>query len=150
MSDISKQINLLCEKDNKTACKAMKDLQAASEKSDCVYPYMEHFIKLMENESSYIRTRGLTLFACNAKWDSGNQIDKFIDRYLRHITDKKPITSRQCIQLLPLIAKYKPALSTVIAAALSNADTSIYSDSMRPLVDNDSQDTLKKIRISQK
>lgn len=43
----------------------------------------------------------------NAKWDKDNKIDEIIDKYLKHIQDVKPITTRQCIKLLPMIAKRK-------------------------------------------
>ena len=43
----------------------------------------------MRKEHSYIRTRGLTLLAYNAKWDKDYKIDEVIDKYLKHITDAK-------------------------------------------------------------
>ena len=73
--------------------------------------YIDRLDDMLENDNSYIRTRGLTLIAYNAKWDKDNKI---IDRYLTHITDVKPITARQCIKRLPTIAKYKPELKNDI------------------------------------
>ncbi len=64
------------------------------------------------------RTRRLTLIAYNAKWDKDNKIDEIIDEYLKHIEDVKPITARQCIKLLPMIAKNKPELKEDIVWAL--------------------------------
>ena len=45
-------------------------------------------------------------------------VDEIIDGYLKHITDVKPITARQCIKLLPMIAKDKPELRNDICSAL--------------------------------
>ena len=73
-------------------------------------------------------------------------IDEIIDKYLRHITDVKPITARQCIKLLPIIAKYKPELRNDIISALHKANICIYDDSMRPLVCKDIQKALKEIQ----
>ena len=91
---------------------------------------------------------GLTLLAYNAKWDKDYKIDEVIDKYLKHITDVKPITARQCIKLLPIIAKHKPELKNDVLSALHKADISIYEDSMQSLVYKDIQKTLKVIQKS--
>ena len=137
---------LLFDKDNKTAYKALQELQKESEETDYVYPYMDRLSDMLESDNSYIRTRGLTLLAYNARWDRDNKIDEIIDGYLKHITDVKPITARQCIKLLPVIAKDKPELKEDILSALRRADVSFYEDSMRPLVYKDIQKALKEIQ----
>lgn len=57
----------------------------------------------MDSDNSYIRTRGLTLIAYNAKWDEDNKIDKIIDEYLKRIEDVEPITARQCIRIFKIL-----------------------------------------------
>lgn len=64
---------------------------------------------------------------------------------MKHITDVKPITARQCIRLLPKLTKYKPELKEDILSALHKADISIYDDSMQQLVYKDIQKALKEI-----
>lgn len=137
---------LLFDKNNNTAYKALRELQEKSENSDEVYPYMDRLGDMLDSDNSYIRTRGLTLFACNSKWDKDNKIDEIIDKYLKHITDVKPITARQCIKLLPTIAENKPELKDDIVSALRKADISFYDDSMRPLIYKDIQKALKEIQ----
>lgn len=137
---------LLFDKNNKTAYKALQELQNESEETDHVYPYMDRLSDMLESDNSYIRTRGLTLLAYNARWDRDNKIDEIIDGYLKHITDVKSITARQCIKLLPMLAKDKPELKEDILSALHRADVSFYEDSMRPLVYKDIQKALKEIQ----
>ncbi len=137
---------LLFDKNNKTAYKALQELQNESEETDHVYPYMDRLSDMLESDNSYIRTRGLTLLAYNARWDRDNKIDEIIDGYLKHITDVKPVTARQCIKLLPMLAKDKPELKEDILSALHRADVSFYEDSMRPLVYKDIQKALKEIQ----
>ena len=144
--NIAEIFELLFDKDNKTAYKALQELQKESEETDHVYPYMDRLSDMLESDNSYIRTRGLTLLAYNARWDRDNKIDEIIDGYLEHITDVKPITARQCIKLLPVIAKDKPELKEDILSALHKADVSFYEDSMRPLVYKDIQKALKEIQ----
>ncbi len=116
---------------------AMKELQAISETSDAVYPYMARLIGMLGSDNSYVRTRGLMLIVANARWDTDYLIDENINQILSHITDPRPITARQFIQSLPALASAKPDLRADILAALDGADTLRYPLSMRPMVDGD-------------
>ena len=144
--NIAETFELLLDKNNNVAYKALQELQKESEERNCVYPYMHRLSDMLDSENSYIRTRGLTLLAYNAKWDKDNKIDEIIDKYLKHITDIKPITARQCIKLLPIIAEYKPELKNDILSALHKANISIYGDSMQSLVHKDIQKALNEIQ----
>lgn len=144
--NIAETFELLYDKNNKVAYKALQELQKESEETNCVYPYMDRLSDMIDSDNSYIRARGLTLLAYNAKWDKEYKIDEIIDKYLRHITDVKPITARQCIKLLPIIAKYKPELRNDILSALRKANICIYDDSMQPLVYKDIKKALKEIQ----
>lgn len=144
--NIAETFELLFDKNNDVAYKALQELQLESIETDCVYSYMDRLSDMIDSDNSYIRTRGLTLIAYNAKWDKDYKIDDVIDKYLKHITDVKPITARQCIKLLPIIAKYRPELKNDIFSALHKADISVYDDSMQSLVYNDIQKALKEIQ----
>ncbi len=146
MVNIAETFELLFNKNNKVAYRALQKLQKESVETNCVYPYMDKLSDMLDSDNSYIRTRGLTLLAYNVKWDKDYKIDEIIDKYLRHITDVKPITARQCIKLLPIIAKYKSELRNDIVFALHKANICIYDDSMQPLVRKDIQKALKEIQ----
>lgn len=146
LGNIEETFELLFDKNNNVAYKALQELQKESEETDCVYPFIDKLSDMLDSDNSYIRTRGLTLLAYNAKWDKEYKVDEIIDEYLKHITDVKPITARQCIKLLPIIAKHKPELKNDILSALNKANISIYDDSMQPLVYKDIQKSLKEIQ----
>lgn len=146
MEHTAETFELLFDKNNKKAYEALQELQKESEETDHVYPYMDRLSDMLDSDNSYIRTRGLTLIAYNAKWDKDYKIDEVIDKYLQHITDVKPITARQCIKLLPVIAENKPELKKDILSALQKADISFYNGSMQPLVYKDIQKALKEIQ----
>ena len=74
-----------------------------------VYPHLSRLIGLLGNDSSYIRTRALSLISANAKWDVNDLIDENIT-FLFYIADLKPITARQFIQTFPSMAAAKPDL----------------------------------------
>lgn len=145
MENIPGLIEKLHSKDNNIACNAMKALEKESECTNEIYQFFDQFADMINNSNSYVRNRGLILIAANAKWDEDNKIDEIIDEYLKHVTDDKPITSRQCIKGLPSIAKYKPDLKELIRTALLSANISQYSESMRPLVQKDILNALKHI-----
>lgn len=145
-SNIAETFELLFDKNNNTAYKALQELQKESQETEGVYPYMDRLSDMLDSDNSYIRTRGLTLIAYNAKWDQDYKVDEIIDKYLKHITDDRPITARQCIKLLPVIARYKPELRNDIISALRKANICIYDDSMQPLVYKDIQKALKEIQ----
>ncbi|MCR2028738.1 hypothetical protein [Adlercreutzia muris] len=141
-ANVREWVSRLRSPDNKVAYCALKELVEASGRSIVVYAHLDSFINMMRDSNSYVRTRGLTLIACNARWDAAGRIDGIIDEYLQHATDEKPITARQCVKSLRQLAEAKPALALCIADALRNADVSKYPDSMRPLVQKDICETL--------
>ena len=145
MDNHSELVNGLFNKNDKAAYICLKELLSASEKDNNVYQFFDTFANMLENDNSYIRTRGLLLISANAKWDTDFKIDEIIDKYLRHIMDDKPITARQCIKALPNIAKCKPDLVDDILSALSKANPQRYADSMQSLVYADILSALKAI-----
>ena len=138
-------INGLFDNNDKAAYQCLKELLSASEKDNSVYQFFDTFAGMIDNDNSYMRTRGLLLISANAKWDTDFKIDEIIDKYLRHIMDDKPITARQCIKALPNIAKCKPDLVDDILSALSKANPQRYADSMQSLVYTDIRAVLKAI-----
>ena len=145
MDRISELVTGLFNDDNKAAYKCLRELEAASELDNSVYQYFDTFADMMDNDNSYIRTRGLLLISANAKWDEEFKIDEIIDKYLKHILDEKPVTSRQCIKALPNIAEFKPDLIEAIVNALKKANPERYASSMQPLIFKDIRAALKKI-----
>ena len=143
---IREQISLLYSKNSDAGYAALKALQEASHEDRMVYAHINEFFDMLENKNSFVRTRGLTLIAENAVWDETGIVNRFFDSYLQHITDEKPITARQCIKLLPVIAQHKPELKKSMADALGAADLSCYKESMQPLVEKDIEEALAQIQ----
>ncbi len=65
---IAENVALLTNKNNSVAYEALQALRKASEETDSVYLYIDRFSEMLDSDNAYIRTRGLTLLACNAKW----------------------------------------------------------------------------------
>lgn len=144
--DVSEKFELLFNKNNNIACKTMFELSRESDSNDSLYPYFDRMGAMLLSDNSYIRTRGLTLIAHNVKWDKENKIYGLLPEFLKHLADEKPIVTRQCIKLLPIIAKDKPELREIILNAIETADVSFYKDSMLPLICKDIDEALKEIK----
>lgn len=139
-------IEELKNKDHKAAYDLMRKLQEKSAQSNEMYTYFNDFIKLITHESSYVRTRGVTLACAQARWDVENKLDEDIDTILTLLHDKKPITVRKCLEALHEVALYKLELNETIESALNQMDLSIYKDSMAPLIKKDMEELRKRIQ----
>lgn len=71
--NIAEWVHMLRHPNNREAYRALQSLQEASDLDNAVYAYIDTFIEMMRVSNSYIRTRGLTLIACNAKWGRGGK-----------------------------------------------------------------------------
>lgn len=50
LPDITETVELLFDKNNNTAYKALQKLQKESEETNCVYPYLDRFIDMLDSE----------------------------------------------------------------------------------------------------
>lgn len=145
MRDIKQLVKDLHHTDNSFAYTSFKQLVEESKESNSVYPFFDDFIDMLEDDNSYIRNRGLILIAENSRWDIDNKVDEVLSQYLKHITDVKPITARQCIRGLEIIVDEKEDLVPDIKKALYNANIEKYPSSMRELIEKDIARVLKGI-----
>ena len=143
---VPEAFELLFNKNNNIAYKALCELTEESDKTDSLYPYMDRMGAMLLSDNSYIRARGLTLIAHNVKWDKENKIYGLLPEFLKHLADEKPIVTRQCIKLLPIIAKDKPRLRETILSALRKANISFYESSMQLLIYKDMKKAIEEIK----
>ena len=132
--------------DNTIAYSCLKELEKISYSSNEVYKYFDKFVEMLDNKSSYIRTRGIVLISSNAKWDIDNKINLIINKFLEHIEDEKTITSRQCIKSLENIIKYKNELIPIIKNKLLRLNYLKYEESMQSLIFKDVEKILDLIK----
>ena len=138
-------ITRLTGKDAKDAYAFTQQIVEESRTSDAWYPCFDRFAELLRHKNSLIRNRAIAILAANARWDREGKFDALLDEFLSHVTDVKPITTRQCVAALPEVAEAKPELIPRIQAALKQADLSGYPDSMQPLILKDIVAALRKM-----
>lgn len=136
-------VQKLTSKDDKYACAFTDRIVAESHDTDEWYEYFEDVASLLNHPKSLVRNRALHILAANAQWDEENRFDLILPDYLKHITDEKPITARQCVKALAQVGLARPQYIPQILSALRSADLSKYKDSMRPLIERDMEETEK-------
>jgi hypothetical protein len=144
--DIPQLVDWLSLKDDNIRYQALLLLQNRSVLFDDVYPYWDTFRNKLKSDNSYQRSIGLMLIAENTKWDTKNQMDNTIDEYLELLNDEKPITIRQCIQVLGKVVTYKPNLNNKIAGRLISFNLMAIKETMRKSILLDILNVLLVIR----
>lgn len=91
-------IDLLTSKDDKSACAFADQIIAESRESDVWYAHFDDFAALLDHPKSLVRNRALTILAANVQWDKEDRFALILPAFLAHITDEKPITTRQCVK----------------------------------------------------
>ena len=134
-------------KDDKYTSAVAERIISESQDTDKWYEYFDEFASLLNHPKSLVRNRVLYILAANAQWDDENRFDAILDDYLTHVTDEKPITSRQCIKALAQVGKAKPHYIQKITDYLHSTDLTKYKDSMRPLIEKDMAETEKALTL---
>ena len=134
---MNKKIKNLYNKDNNSAYKTLLELETIAAESNELYSYFDLFLKMLNNEKSFIRVRGFRLICCLAKWDTENKINDNIDFILKELKDKNGTSVRQCLEKLNLILIYKNELKDITASKLRSLALFGYKKSMQLLIKKD-------------
>ena len=130
-SDLPMLVELLNEKNDKLRYQAFQMLQCRARVAGDVYPYWDTLLAKLSSDNSYQRSLGMMLMAENARWDTEGKMERDIAVCLNILNDEKPITVRQGVQALGVIAQAKPALRHKITEKIASIDLSQIRESMR-------------------
>ena len=133
----------LKDKDDKAAYEYSKILRAESAESDKYLHMIPKFAGMLDDKSSFVRTRAFLLICNQARWAKDGQLAEFFDRMSALLYDSKPTVVRQCLQALHEVALYRSEMSQMIIDAVDKIDVSKYKDSMSPLIEKDIKELMK-------
>ena len=142
---MKEKIKNLYNEDNKSAYKTLLELETITTESNELYNYFNEFLKMLNNEKTFIRVRGFRLICSLAKWDNENKINKNIDIILKELEDEKGTSVRQCLEKLNLILMHKIELTDIIENKVRNLELSKYKESMQFLIKKDIDYILKHL-----
>ena len=134
---MKEKIKNLYNEDNNSAYKTLLELEFITTESNELYNYFNEFLKMLNNEKTFIRVRGFRLICSLAKWDNENKINKNIDIILKELEDEKGTSVRQCLEKLNLILIHKIELTDIIENKVRNLELSKYKESMQFLIKKD-------------
>lgn len=134
---MKEKIENLYNEDNNIAYKTLLEFETMTTESNELYKYFNEFLKMLNNEKTFIRVRGFRVICSLAKWDNENKINKNIDIILSELEDEKGTSVRQCLEKLNLILMYKIELTDIIENKVRNLDLSKYKESMQSLIKKD-------------
>ncbi|NLZ24782.1 SufBD protein [Candidatus Dojkabacteria bacterium] len=133
----------LYSENNNKAYKVLLELESITTESNELYNYFDELLKMLDNDKTYVKTRGFRLICALAKWDTESKIDKNIAKILNTLDDGVGVSVRQCLQALHLILMYKIELNDKIEVKLKNLDLSKYKDTLKPLAQKDIDEILE-------
>lgn len=142
---MKEKIKKLYNEDNNSAYKTLLELEIITTESNELYNYFNEFLKMLNNEKTFIRVRGFRLICSLAKWDNENKINKNIDIILKELEDEKGTSVRQCLEKLNLILMHKIELTDIIENKVRNLELSKYKESMQFLIKKDIDYILKHL-----
>lgn len=140
--DLPLMLSLLEGKDNSRAFAVLLELERLSDESDALYPWLEHFARMVQNGSYAVRVRGFRLFCKQAQWDVGRKMDGLMEGALSILTDERPTAVRQALAALHEVAQHKKNLHKVIRRHVKGIDVYRYKDTMQSLLEKDIRDLL--------
>lgn len=142
---MKEKIKNLYNEDNNSAYKTLLELEIITTESNELYNYFNEFLKMLNNEKTFIRVRGFRIICSLAKWDNENKINKNIDIILKELEDEKGTSVRQCLEKLNLILMHKIELTDIIENKVRNLELSKYKESMQFLIKKDIDYILKHL-----
>ena len=142
---MKEKIKKLYNEDNNSAYKTLLELEIITTESNELYNYFNEFLKMLNNEKTFIRVRGFRLICSLAKWDNESKINKNIDIILKELEDEKGTSVRQCLEKLNLILIHKIELTDIIENKVRNLELSKYKESMQFLIKKDIDYILKHL-----
>lgn len=135
---------ILCAKDTKESYPLFLQLEQQAGASPELFGEYPLYLEMLSNKNSFIRVRGFRMLCAAAKWDTDGCIAQHLPEILAQLEDEKPTAVRQCLAALPALVKGKPELTDPILEKVSGLDLSGYRDSMRPLIQKDTEAFLKE------
>jgi len=99
-----------------TSSKAL--IQISEDNPEKIYPNLQDFVALFENENNIIKWTGIIIIGNLAKVDKGKKIDKIMPKLFQLLNNGKMITAGNATEALAKIALAKPELQGKITSEL--------------------------------
>jgi hypothetical protein len=115
--------------------KSLKVLMYLGEQQpNILYPEWDFFVKLLDNENTFLRTIGLTVIANLTRVDTKNKFENIFDKYYSLLEDESMINAANIAGYSGIIAKAKPHLQNKITDKLLDIDNTRHSSECKNII----------------
>jgi len=115
--------------------KSLKVLTLLSEQqSELLYPEWDFFVKLLDNENTFLRAIGTTIIANLTRIDTENKFESIFNKYYNLLEDKSMINAANIAGCSGIIAKSKPHLQSKITNKLLDIDKTHHSSECKNII----------------
>jgi len=115
--------------------KSLKVLTLLSEQqSELLYPEWDFFVKLLDNENTFLRAIGATIIANLTRIDTENKFESIFNKYYNLLEDKSMINAANIAGCSGIIAKSKPHLQSKITNKLLDIDKTHHSSECKNII----------------
>lgn len=115
--------------------KSLKVLMLLSEQQPSIlYPEWDFFVRLLDNENTFLRTIGANTIANLTKIDNKNKFEKIFDQYYSLLEDESMINAANIAGRSGIIAKSKPNLQNKITDKLLDIDKTHHSSECKNII----------------
>jgi hypothetical protein len=115
--------------------KSLKVLMYLGEQQpNILYPEWDFFVKLLDNENTFLRTIGLTVIANLTRVDTENKFENIFDKYYSLLEDESMINAANIAGYSGIIAKAKPHLQNKITDKLLGIDNTRHSSECKNII----------------
>jgi hypothetical protein len=115
--------------------KSLKVLTLLSEeKSEMLYKEWDFFVKLLDNDNTFLRAIGGKIIANLVRVDTENKFDIIFDKYYNLLNDKSMINAANVAGYSGIIAKEKPYLQSKIINKLFDIDKTHHSSECKNII----------------
>jgi hypothetical protein len=115
--------------------KSLKVLMYLGEQQpNILYPEWDFFVKLLDNENTFLRTIGSTVIANLTRVDTENKFENIFDKYYSLLEDESMINAANIAGYSGIIAKAKPHLQNKITDKLLDIDNTRHSSECKNII----------------
>ena len=115
--------------------KSLKVLMFLSEQQpSMLYHKWNFFVKLLDNENTFLRVVGATTIANLTRVDKENKFERIFDKYYSLLEDESMINAANVAERSGIIAKAKPHLQSKITNKLLDIDKTHHSSECKNII----------------
>ena len=115
--------------------KSLKVLRRLSEQEpELLYPEWDFFVKLLENENTFLRAIGVMIISNLSRVDNKNKFESIFDKYYSLLEDESMINAANIAAHSGAIAKAKPHLQEDITNKLLDIDKTHHSSECKNII----------------